>query len=409
MREVVSPDYGFEINEARDGYVVDETRMRLVRRIFRMVGLEACSINGVVSTFAAEGIPTPTGKPKWSRTLIRNILNDDVYKPHTSEEIKELVTPEVAARLDPDKCHGVWWFNRRRVARKQVAQTGADGKTYRKVTKLSHRPPEEWIAVPVPDAGVPRELVEAARKTIQNNIKPSAAGARFWELSGGVLHCGVCDLRMRIRAAWSGKEGKPRYYYTCGKANVDKTACHHRRNHRAANLEAIVWQFVSGLLKNPEQLRADLERMVELEREGMHGDPAQKAKVWLDMLSEVNRKRSGFQDMAAEGLITFDELRDKLATLEETRETAEGELAALKGRKESIEALERDKDAVLEHYAALAPEALDYLTPEERHHLYKMLRLKVFVYPNGSLDVDGELIGDPAGCNMETIETPHLA
>src|SRR5918998_5818905 len=30
------PDYGFEANEARDGYVVDETKMPLVRRIFRM-------------------------------------------------------------------------------------------------------------------------------------------------------------------------------------------------------------------------------------------------------------------------------------------------------------------------------------------------------------------------------------
>jgi site-specific DNA recombinase len=399
------PNYGFEVNEARDSYVVDETKMLLVRRIFRMIGLETYSINRVVSTLAAESIPSPTGKPKWSRTLIRNIIKDDVYKPHTCEEIKELVAPEVAAHLDPDRCYGVWWFNRRRVVRKQVARAGTNGKTYRKLAKLSHRPPEDWIAVPVPDAGVSRELVEAARRVIENNAKPSAAGARFWELSGGILHCGVCSLRMRIRAAWSGKGGKPRYYYTCGKANADKSACHHRKNHRAADLETTVWQFVSGLLKDPEQLRADLERMVELEREGMHGDPDRESKVWLDKISEVNRKRSGFQDMAADGLITFDELRAKLAALEETRETAERELAALKGRKERMEALERDKDVVLEHYAALAPEALDHLTPEERHHLYKMLRLKAFVYPEGTLEVDGELGGDLGGCSTETIET----
>jgi hypothetical protein len=186
--------------------------------------------------------------------------------------------------------------------------------------------------------------------------------------------------------------------------NTDKTACHHRKNHRAADLEATVWQFVSGLLKDPEQLRADLERMIELEREGMHGGPDREAKMWLDKLSEINHKRSGFQDMAAEGLITFDELRSKLAALEETRATAEGELATLKGRKESIEALERDKDAVLEHYAALAPKVLDHLTPEERYHLYKMLRLEAFVYPDGSLEVDGELIGDLNGCKVETTE-----
>jgi site-specific DNA recombinase len=32
------PDFGFGTNEARDGYVVDEEKMVLVRRIFRMVG-----------------------------------------------------------------------------------------------------------------------------------------------------------------------------------------------------------------------------------------------------------------------------------------------------------------------------------------------------------------------------------
>jgi site-specific DNA recombinase len=35
-----TPDYGFHYNEDRDGYVVDEEKMLLIRRIFRMVGAE---------------------------------------------------------------------------------------------------------------------------------------------------------------------------------------------------------------------------------------------------------------------------------------------------------------------------------------------------------------------------------
>lgn len=82
---------------------------------------------------------------------------------------------------------------------------------------------------------------------------------------------------------------------------------------------------MSSLLKDPEQLRSDLDTMIKikLERDALRGDPEREAKVWLDKLAETEHKRSGFQDMAAEGLITFDELRTKLATLdEETRETA---------------------------------------------------------------------------------------
>lgn len=47
-------------------------------------------------------------------------------------------------------------------------------------------------------------------------------------------------------------------------------------------------------------------------------------------------KRAKFQDMAAEGLITFDELREKLAQLDETRKVAEQELNSLEYRKEPI-------------------------------------------------------------------------
>ena len=42
-----------------------------------------------------------------------------------------------------------------------------------------------------------------------------------------------------------------------------------------------------------------------------------------------------------------------------------------------------------EHYARIAPDALDSLMLEERHRLYKMLRLDVFVRPDSSLEVRG--------------------
>ena len=400
------PDYGFEANEERDDYVVDEEKMALVRRIFHMIGVEAYSINGVVNALAAEGILTPTGKRRWSRTMIRNTIKDDAYKPYTYSEIAELLSPDVAARLDPESCYGVWWFNRRRVAQKQVVRraTSNGDRTYRKVTKLAQRPPEEWIAVPIPDAGVPREVVEAAREAIKDNARPSAAGERSWELSGGVLRCGICSCNMRIRAAWNKKGAARRYYYTCGKSNTDKTACHHRKNHRAADLEAEVWEHVSGIMRHPEQLSEDLERMIE--RKGLRGDPGREAQSWTEKLSEVARKRAAFQDMAAEGVISFDELRDKLADLEETRETAERELTTLKNQQKSLEQMERDKEAVLQHYAALAPEALDELSPEERRGLYKMLRLVAFAYPEGSLDTEWEWeLPEPGVCKSEIMET----
>jgi uncharacterized protein involved in exopolysaccharide biosynthesis len=62
--------------------------------------------------------------------------------------------------------------------------------------------------------------------------------------------------------------------------------------------------------------------------------------------------------MAAEGLIDFDELRARPAALEESRETARLELTALEGRREKLAELGRDRDALMESYADLVPEAL---------------------------------------------------
>lgn len=163
------------------------------------------------------------------------------------------------------------------------------------------------------------------------------------------------------------------------------------------------------MLKNPEQLRADLDRMIELERgQGRHGDPDKEAKLWAERLAEVDGKRARYQEMAAEDLISFEELRSKLAELEETRKTAEHELAALKGHEEHVRGLERDRDAVVGSLEAQAPEALDSLTPEERHQWYKMLRLRVDVRGDGVPEVSWA--GGPAGepvCETATLSPPE--
>ena len=73
--------------------------------------------------------------------------------------------------------------------------------------------------------------------------------------------------------------------------------------------EAEVWEKVSSLLKEPEPLRTGIERYIKQEH---RGDPEREMRVWSKRLADVDAKRFRYQDMAAEGLIDFDELRAKL-------------------------------------------------------------------------------------------------
>jgi site-specific DNA recombinase len=125
-----SVDYGFMYSAIRDSYEVNEANMPTVRRIFRMVGSEGYSLGKVKQRFEAEGLPTPAGKKYWSKTFIREVIKDDVYRPHSLEEIKALVTPEVAAQLEPDRNYGIWWFNRKRHTSKQVVVHTSEGSVY---------------------------------------------------------------------------------------------------------------------------------------------------------------------------------------------------------------------------------------------------------------------------------------
>lgn len=119
--------------------------------------------------------------------------------------------------------------------------------------------------MPVPDAGISREVVEAARQTVLNYRPTSKAAGRFWELSGSIMYCAVCGRVMKPqKTGYVKRSGEKRhvYYYRCPRAYGYDGECPHRKNHRADKLEPAVWDLVSGLLKDPERLREGLERMI---------------------------------------------------------------------------------------------------------------------------------------------------
>jgi hypothetical protein len=128
--------------------------------------------------------------------------------------------------------------------------------------------------------------------------------------------------------------------------------------------------------------------MIEREKE-TRGDPERAEKALAATLVEAERKREKYQEMYAADAMTLEELRSRLDALEETRESAQGELAALASWRESLEAFERDKELLIESYATRAPEALDSLGPEERWTVYSMLGLRVEALPDKSLRVWG--------------------
>ena len=192
---------------------------------------------------------------------------------------------------------------------------------------------------------------------------------------------------MTARTSSKPKTRRTYLYYVCCAGG-----CPALTHHKAEALEARVWEKVSRILKDPALLRAGLERLIEEENRSAHGDPAADTERWLEEISRVGRKRTRYQEMAAEGLIQFEELRTRLSALEDARGVAEQELRVLRHRTEHQELSERDKDTLLSSYAGSVPEDIDALDPEERHRVYRMIRMEAYLAPDGSFELGGDVI-----------------
>jgi site-specific DNA recombinase len=427
-----TPTFGFRYAGTRKErtYEVEPGHMETVERILRMVGVEGVGVRGVKKALDREGVPTPPNPAKkhpeeghrWSRQFIRNVISNDCYKRHSREELVVLVeqgyvSPDVAARA-PDPC-GIWWWN----------GTDYEGDKHR-------------VAVPICDPGIPRELVDHARKAVENNVPTSKAGDRPWELSGGILVCGGCGRRVQAHAVTPRKQ-RTYFYYECSKyMDHGGGVCPVSVRLNAERTEEAVWRFVSGKLADPGEMIRSLDGLIASEREKLRGDPEGDVRELRGRLSDLERRRERAQDAYLAGAFSVVELRHRQEELDEARRDYERQLDAAEHRGERLRRLEdlRDRlrqraaiwDGLMEQHPDLSeyvvpweelpPEvqermtgpmpwdndafaraqrkALENASPEQRHARYKELELRVVALGKDELEISGvfgaELLSIPA-------------
>ncbi len=156
-------------------------------------------------------------------------------------------------------------------------------------------------------------------------------------------------------------------------------------------------------------MRAGLEKMVESERELTAGAPAEQIARWSDQIDRVRIKRSRYQDQEAEGLMTREELRVKLAKLDENVTLAQAEIDKLRCHEERILAIEKSGEELLERYSELIPAEIENLSPAERRHIYQLLRVEVSVPKGGEIKIKLPFLPDEEGiCREETAHCHRL-
>ena len=339
---------------ADGAYRVDKSDMMIVRKVFEL----SAAGNGlwtIKRALEGEGIRTAGSNrvgpsEKWNVNTLRRIVQRDEYLAHGPDEIKELVTAEnmtetVAATLDPAKLYGISWYNRHE-------SHAPNGKRRRGAEK----PRKEWIAVPVPDAGIPREHIERARAGLRGE-RPPRADNRFWELAGfGFCKCG-CKLVARLTKRSTGHTYP---YYVCSRYMRD--GCEFGAWTNADRLEHEVYWALRNI--QPQDLQAQIQTLIDRER-----SPEVEIKAANAVLEDVTRQRLKYQEMAARDLISLSELEAHIRGLESRRRSAQEQIDASQTISERMKRLKlMQRNPILEVMGQ---------TREMRTDYYKDLHLRV--------------------------------
>jgi site-specific DNA recombinase len=382
--------YGFTYSADGNALLISEPEMVTVRRIFRMVAVEGASLGTVIRRLTDDGIPSPTGG-NWHKPTLGYLIKNDLYLPRTVEEIAGVASPKVAHGLDSGRRYGLWTWNKRRQKKTRVRDENGG---YRDRYETVHRPREEWsaVAVDLTDAGLERELVEAARERMEQNERrpPSNVGQRFWELSGGVARCAVCGSVLSPQAHRRRSGNGFRFYYTCRQRYGNGPRhCTNTRSNPAVSLEEAVWEVVHGLLSDPGRLQEAYEKEIERTKRQHRGDPEHEIRTFAARLEDLNEERRGYLRQNARGLLSDSELDDMLSGVDEERDGLQKALREATEREEDAGRLRRELRMVFARFEQIRTEELRHLEGEERRRAYEALRLRVEVDEKG----DARLFG----------------
>lgn len=190
------------------------------------------SLYAVAKRLSEDGIPTPTGQPRWNVATIRGILKNPAYT-------------------------GTAYANRTRPVparhRKSALLPVGPGKSQRPT------PREQWIPIPVPAIITQEQFDQAQDRLALNSQMARRNNTQHDYLLRGLVSCGQCRLTCL------GLTRHPGYsYYVCrGKTDALRAAQDERCQARyapAEALDALVWQDLAELLSHPEQIVQALQR-----------------------------------------------------------------------------------------------------------------------------------------------------
>jgi len=267
--------FGYDYNPETNSLEINPDEAQVYLMMSRWFLEEQLSYAAIARRLTEMGIPTKRGAKSWEIQTVRRMLTNSLYK---GELIQQRYT-------NPGKR-----ANRHRPPDQR--------------TKTRERPQEEWVVVKVPaiidEITYQKQLRQAER--ISRMFKARTSHGPY--LLSGLMRCGLCGSGM------SGATHRKNRYYRCAQRAQKSSLCP-LPYIRTEVIDEPVWTRVCKWLEHPSSLVAALQSQVR----------TPSANVDLSVLErhleEAAKERSRLIDLVQKGLVSADEIADRMADLGE--------------------------------------------------------------------------------------------
>jgi site-specific DNA recombinase len=349
--------YGYryirKTDEAPASYMIDEAEARVVRRIYERYTVEGLSIGEITRRLNRDGIPTRKAA-RWERSVVWGILRNPAYRG-----LACFGKTRIAART--------------RVMRPQRRR----GATMSSITASHERPREEWIEIPVP-ALVSEQTFARAQELLQENRIRSRRRTIAPSVVQGLVSCAKCGYAFS-RTSTQTSARKIHYYKCIGSDSWRKLGgpvCDNGRFVRQELLDQIVWAEVIRLLEDPTLIKQELDRRLLAARAS---DPSRRREQSLEReLTHVGKGLERLLNAYQEGLLSIEQLRERMPALRQRQQTLRAELQAIADQTNDRAAFLRLAETLAAFLARLRS-AAETLSVMERQRIVRLLVKEVLV------------------------------
>jgi site-specific DNA recombinase len=349
--------YGYhyirKTDEAPAAYVIDQAEARVVRRVYEMYTGEGLSIKEITRRLNTEGVPARRAI-RWERSVVWGVLRNPAYR-------------------------GIACFGKTRIsARTRVMRPQRRRGTTTTSTTAGHqRPREEWIEIPVP-ALVTEESFALAQELLYQNKIRSRRRTIAPSVVQGLVSCAKCGYALS-RTSTQTSARKIHYYKCIGSDRWRKLGgpvCDNGRFIRQELLDQIVWTEVIRLLEEPALIHQELDRRLAAARTS---DPTAKREQSLQReLTHVDKGIERLLTAYQEGLLSLEQLRERMPALRHRQQTISAELQAIADQTNDRAAFLRLAETLTAFLARLRS-AAETLSVIERQKIVRLLVKDVLV------------------------------